>query len=154
MGCAGAWRRTALVDPEVVRRRLREIDRRVAALRAIAAGERDGFLVDLDLQATTERHLQVAIQAAIDVALHVLADETAETPSDYGSAFVLLAGAGVLPEQLSERLRAAAGLRNVLVHAYVEVDPELVWAHLDDLDDLSAFARQILLHVEGSGSAD
>jgi uncharacterized protein YutE (UPF0331/DUF86 family) len=142
-----------LVDPEVVRRRLREIDRRVSALRAIATGHRDGFVTDLDLQATTERHLQVAIQAAIDVALHVLADETAETPSDYGSAFTLLAAASVLPDELGDRLRAAAGLRNVLVHAYVEVDPERVWAHLDDLDDLTAFARQILSHVEGSAPA-
>ncbi len=143
-----------MVDPEVVRRRLREIDRRLAALRAIAAGERDGFLTDLDLQATTERHLQVAIQAAIDVALHVLADDMAETPSDYGSAFTLLARAGIVSDELGDRLRAAAGLRNVLVHAYVEVDPELVWTHLDDLDDLTAFARQVLSHVEGNGPAD
>lgn len=132
-----------MVDPEVVRRRLREIDRRVAALRTIAEGDRARFLDDLDVQATTERHLQVAIQAAIDVALHVLADETPETPEDYGSVFTLLASSERLPDELAQRLRSAAGLRNVLVHAYVEVDPELVWAHLDDLDDLTAFAEHI-----------
>jgi uncharacterized protein YutE (UPF0331/DUF86 family) len=141
-----------LVDPEVVRRRLRQIDRRVAALRAIATGERDVFLDDLDLQATTERHLQVAIQAAIDIALHILADETAETPEDYGSAFTLLGRAGRIPTPLAERLRSAAGLRNVLVHAYVDVDPKLVWAHLEDLDDLTAYAQHITVSLDEPGS--
>ncbi len=94
-----------MVDPEVVRRRLRQIDRRVAALRAVAEGDRTRFLDDLDLQAQTERHLQVAIQAAIDVALHVPAEETAEVPEDfpedYGSAFALLARTGYIPAPLA-----------------------------------------------------
>jgi uncharacterized protein YutE (UPF0331/DUF86 family) len=136
-----------LVDPEVVRRRAREIDRRVAALRALA-GRRHERIDALDVQAAVERHLQIAIQAVIDIALHVLADETAETPQDYGSAFVLLARAGRLDPALAERLRSAAGLRNVLVHAYVEIDPELVWAHLEQLDDLIAFVRHVVGGLE------
>lgn len=41
------------------------------------------------------------------------------------------------------RLRAAAGLRNVLVHGYLDVDPARVWEHLGELDDLEAFARGV-----------
>lgn len=132
-----------MVDPEVVRRRLREIDRRVAALRAVAAGDRTGFLADDDAQAMTERHLQVALQSAIDVAVHVLAEDSAATPEDYGAAFPLLAELGVIPDELAQRLRRAAGLRNILVHTYLAVDPRQVWRHLGDLDDLVAFARAI-----------
>jgi uncharacterized protein YutE (UPF0331/DUF86 family) len=137
-----------LVDPEVVHRRLRQIDRRMGWLREIAASGRDRFLADLALQAQAERHLQLAIQAVIDVALHILAEATAETPDDYGSAFLALGRAGVLDTTLAGRLRAAAGLRNVLVHAYLDVDPVQVWDHLSRLDDLERFAVAVAGYLE------
>lgn len=137
-----------MADPEVVTRRLREIGRRLAALRAIHDGDRHVFLGDLALQAQAERHLQLALQSAIDVAFHVLAEDTDQTPQDYGSAFVLLAGEDILPADLAGRLRVAAGLRNLLVHAYLEIDPAQVWAHLDRLDDLEDFARLVQGHLE------
>jgi uncharacterized protein YutE (UPF0331/DUF86 family) len=132
-----------LVDPEVVRRRLRQIDQRVTALRRVSSiGERT-FAGDLDLQAQAERHLQIAIQAAIDIAIHMLAEDTAATPEDYGSAFLLLAGQRVIPAPLAQRLRRAAGLRNILVHAYLDIDPHQVWRHLADVGDLLAFAAAV-----------
>ncbi|HWB70833.1 MAG TPA: HepT-like ribonuclease domain-containing protein [Egibacteraceae bacterium] len=70
-----------------------------------------------------ERHLQLANQSAIDIAMHVLAEDSAETPEDYGAAFTLLARHGVLDDNLANRLSLAAGLRNILVHGYLDVDP-------------------------------
>lgn len=136
-----------MVDHEVVLRRLREIDRRVVSLRSSKANDRVAFSEDLDLQAQVERHLQVAIQAAIDVAIHILADDTGDTPDDYGSAFVLLARHTALPQRLADRLRLAAGFRNVLVHAYVDIDAEQVWKHLNDVQDLTEFAEHIVAYL-------
>lgn len=132
-----------MVDPELVRRRLRQIDRRVGLLRDIRERGREAFVDSVALQAQAERHLQLAIQAAIDIALHLLAEDSAETPEDYGSAFELLARRGPIDAELAARLRAAAGLRNVLVHGYLDVDPARVWDHLGELDDLEAFARGV-----------
>ncbi len=133
-----------MVDAEAVRRRLREIDRRLAALRAIRAAGRDRYRGDLRTQAAAERHLQLAIQSAIDISVHLLAEDTATTPDDYASAFVLVADElGVMDRALADRLRLAAGLRNILVHGYLDVDVDRVWAHLDQLDDLGAFAAAV-----------
>lgn len=141
-----------MVDPETVWRRLREIDRRVGALRGIQAEGRQRFLDDEALQAQAERHLQLAIQSAIDVAVHLLAEESARTPEDYGAAFRLLTDLDVVDEQLAERLARAAGLRNVLVHAYLDVDPQQVWDHLGRLDDFERFAAAVQGYVDdGSG---
>ncbi|MDP8970162.1 MAG: DUF86 domain-containing protein [Actinomycetota bacterium] len=101
-----------MVDPEAVRRRLREIDRRVQWLWDIRERGREAFLPDLATEAQAERHLQLAIPSAIDIAMHVLAEDSAETPKDYGAAFTLLASHGLL-----DRLRLAAGLRNILCTA-------------------------------------
>lgn len=139
-----------MVDLESVRRRLRKIDRRIGLLEAIRRRGRDAFLADLGLQAQVERHLQLALQAAIDVALHVVAEASADTPENYGAAFVLLAEGDVLDEALAARMRQAAGLRNVLVHAYLEVDPSLIWEHLQRLDDLRNFAAAAEHRLQGA----
>jgi uncharacterized protein YutE (UPF0331/DUF86 family) len=45
-----------------------------------------------------------------------------------------------LDKGLAERLAAAAGLRNILVHDYLEIDDDVLWRTLDHLDDLRDFA--------------
>jgi uncharacterized protein YutE (UPF0331/DUF86 family) len=137
-----------LVDAEVIDRRIREIGRRLAALRDIRSHGESAFLTDTGLQAQAERHLQLALQHVIDIALHLLADDTDRTPEDYGSAFRELAAVGVLSQSLAERLRLAAGLRNILVHAYVDVDPVLIWMHLDGLGDLEDFAYAVDTYLD------
>jgi hypothetical protein len=52
-----------------------------------------------------------------------------------------------LDAELAERLGDAAGMRNILVHGYLDVDDEAVWgalARLDDLRQFAAFAQQQL----------
>lgn len=91
------------------------------------------------------------MQSAIDIALHILAEDSSETPEDYATAFLLLARIGLIDRPLADRLRSAAGLRNVLVHTYLDVDPRRLWAHLRDLDDLIAFAAAVESYVQRSG---
>lgn len=137
-----------MVDAEVVRRRLRAIDDRVSRLRRLVAGGRAAFLADADQQAQAERHLQLAIQACIDIALHAVSEDTADTPENYGSAFTVLAREQIIDSRLAERLRRATGLRNLLVHGYLDVDPARIWDQLEHLDDLEAFARFALAYLE------
>lgn len=132
-----------MVEPERVRRRLRELDRRLALLDGLHRGDRAAYLADVATQAQVERHLQLALQAAIDVALHLAADTPGRAVEGYGDAFVALGESGALPVDLAGRMRTAAGLRNVLVHGYVDVEPTLVWASLDGLGDLRDFALAV-----------
>lgn len=136
-----------MVDPEAVERRLREIDRRIIAARQARKKGRERFLADLDLQALVERHLQIGIQASIDIAVHILAEDSPQTPEDYASAFRVLGRLEVLEAGLADRLAAAAGLRNVLVHLYLDVDKEQVWEGLENLSDLEAFSAAIRAYL-------
>ena len=145
-----------MVDPERVRRRLREIDRRLEVLRQIKAEGPEQLRDDFRVRAETEHHLQVAIQAAIDVANHIVSEDSAWTPEDYGSTFTLLAQMGVIDRQLAERLKRAAGLRNVIVHGYVDVDVDLLWeglARAGDLEELAVAANRYLEEHRGTEPA-
>lgn len=137
-----------MVDAEAVEARLRRMGTKIAFLREVAARGRDRFLADEMPQAAAERALQIAIQAALDVANHILAEDSDVTPEDYGAAFTALDPLGVIDRELAERLRAAAGLRNVLVHMYLEVDATKVWEAIESLGDLEAFAEAIERYLD------
>lgn len=136
-----------MVDPERVERRLRDLDQRLTSLRELAANGKERFQTDAAVITQVERHLQIAVQAAIDIAVHILAEDSTHSPEDYGSAFIELANLGVIEDALARELRLAAGLRNILVHAYLDVDPDQLWNHLDSLNNLERFAADITRYI-------
>jgi uncharacterized protein YutE (UPF0331/DUF86 family) len=100
--------------------------------------------------AAAEHRLTVAAQAVADVAAHIVVSEGYGAPDDYRSAVLLLGQRGVVSRELAERLADAVGLRNVLVHMYLEVDPKLVVQGIERADDFRAFAAEVeeWMHAE------
>lgn len=140
-----------MMDLQVVRRRLRKLDELVQQLSEFAARDLDEFVSDEIARAACERILQVAIQIVLDIGAHVLSDRGALDWEEYREIPLRLAREGVLPEELGERLALAAGLRNILVHMYLEVDPAQVHGILrDHLDVFGEFARWIMAALEES----
>jgi uncharacterized protein YutE (UPF0331/DUF86 family) len=130
-----------LVDPEVFDRRLAKLEQVVVDLRSIASTDEAVFLADRGLQAQAERWVQVAVEACLDLSHHLIADRGWRTPTSYRDAFDVLAERDVIDAPLAGRLAGWAGLRNIVVHMYLEIDHARVLAILrDDLDDLVGFA--------------
>lgn len=67
-----------------------------------------------------------ACQAAIDMAMHVVADRHLGVPQSSGQAFVLLERAGIIDRPLSASLRGMVGFRNVAIHQYDEIDIDVL----------------------------
>ena len=70
-------------------------------------------------------------------------------PDDYGGVFSRLEEAKILNADLAGRLRKAAGLRNLLVRGYEEVDDRKVWEALAGLDDLRDYAAAVNQAISG-----
>ena len=133
------------VDHARVDRRLERIEVTSDALAATASTPLADLLVNDDLVAATERRLQVAVQAAIDVAAHIAAASVWPTAEGYSAVFEPLSRHGVLDAELARRLAMAAGLRNLLVHDYLEVDIARLHASLAaDVADLRAFVHAVV----------
>jgi len=49
-----------------------------------------------------------------------------------------------LSDDLTEKLNKLIGLRNVLVHEYVEIDIEKLFYYLENLNDFRKFVKDIL----------
>jgi uncharacterized protein YutE (UPF0331/DUF86 family) len=129
-----------LVDPESVVERLARLADLLERLERTREGGLEAYLGNDDLRAATERRLQLAEQTCIDVGAHLLVEMNAAPPADYAGIFTSLEGAGRLDRKLAIRLVQAARQRNLLVHAYLQIDDRRVFESLEALDDLRAFA--------------
>jgi uncharacterized protein YutE (UPF0331/DUF86 family) len=67
-------------------------------------------------------HLWQAIQVVIDLAVSSCVRLGLGSPPTYGDAFRALASAGIIESALGTRLARAAGFRNLIVHAYEDLD--------------------------------
>lgn len=124
-----------MTDPALVAKKLALIETCVQQLRTLARPE--ALRQDVREERFVEHTLQVAIQAALDVASHIVADDRLGEPETNRELFDLLARAGRLPTALVASLRDMAGFRNVIVHGYQDVDlgvvEDVIRNHLDDL---------------------
>lgn len=71
-------------------------------------------------------NIERACQAAIDSAMHVIASQKLGIPKNSADAFTLLHRAGILTKELTERLKAMTGFRNIAVHQYQEIEIEIL----------------------------
>ena len=134
-----------MVDKHVVLSRVTKIRESVRRLVALATLSEKAFRSDPDACAIAERHLQIAIQSVIDIGNHVVADLDLGVPTDYKGIFALLAKHRIVSKPLARRLAAMAGMRNVLVHDYLDVDLGLVHRTLrHDLRDFERFIAAVL----------
>jgi uncharacterized protein YutE (UPF0331/DUF86 family) len=113
-----------------------------ARLAAFREASEEEFVREPALHDLAERYLHLAVEAALDLANHWIADRGLGTPEANRDSFSLLESAGEIPADLADRLRAWAGFRNILVHEYLEIDHTISYRALTrELGDLDAFAR-------------
>jgi uncharacterized protein YutE (UPF0331/DUF86 family) len=132
-----------VIDRDLVLARIATIDRCLARI-AEVRGERRQDLLPVDVDDIASLNLQRAIQAAIDLANHVISTEGYGTPDSTAGVFTLLQQRGVLEADLATRLRKMVGFRNIAVHEYQTLDPAILESILvRHLGDLRALAIQV-----------
>jgi len=128
---------------DVVEAYLAELRANVEMLEPLQRLSIDEYLADRPRQKQVERCLQLAIECMLDIADHLIGEHSWRRPTSGEEALEVLAEVGVLPRPYRERIRGIGSFRNVLVHAYLRLDPRLVHAHLGRLDDLREFGRHV-----------
>lgn len=131
-----------MTDPALVGKKLAQIETCLSDLRRLARPE--ALESDIRERRFVEHTLQVAIQAALDVASHIVSDQRLGEPQTNRDLFDLLAKASWIDPAQADPLKNMAGFRNILVHGYADVDLGVVRSVLEShLDDLATFAVTI-----------
>lgn len=138
-----------MVDVEAVVERLEALQAYVSELDHYAQHSRDEVTSDFVQYRAAQHSLQLAAQAVVDIAVHVLAADHDARVQEYRQAIEALGQVGVLPAELASRLAPLAGLRNLLVHEYLVVEPARVYDLLvGGRADLRAFGRSIAEYLQ------
>ena len=133
-----------MVETLVITRRLIKLREYVGLLKTIRREPREQFTTDPLVYGNAERYLQLAIQCVLDIGNHILADRKLREPEEYRDIVKTLGDHSLISPDLTERLMPLVGLRNILVHDYLDIDrPRLYDALQAELEDLEEFAKQV-----------
>lgn len=82
--------------------------------------------------AAAERFLERIITRAVDINRHIIAELGSgnEQVRQYENSFLYLSNIGVYPQEFAQTIAPSAGLRNVLVHEYDDVEQKLLYDSL------------------------
>ena len=95
---------------------------------------------DIDIRGAVERYLYLVTQSTIDLAESIIAYRKLRKPTTMAESFHILHEAGVISEELMQRLVQMTGFRNVIAHAYEDLDYDIVFDVLHNgRKDINAF---------------
>jgi uncharacterized protein YutE (UPF0331/DUF86 family) len=135
-----------VVDARKARHLLSLFRRYRAYLDDLAARGDEELRADFAVMGGVQHYLLLAVETVLDLGSHVISSEGWEPPGSYADIFRVLEKEGVLPSDLTDRLTAMARFRNLLVHAYAEVDEvrvlRILHTSLSDLDRFVEILRE------------
>lgn len=143
------------LDLERLAMKLEHVQDHCAILERIGARPWDSLSQDRLGVLAMDHAVQTAIQAAIDVAMQVALSEGWPVGTTYGNVFRVLASEGVFDHAAGKRLAAAAALRNVIVHEYLDLDEKRLHAGLaSGAANLLEFCRAVTAWLDRKPPSD
>lgn len=100
---------------------------------------------DAVLRLAVERIVTQLVELAASANAHVAATiGKTQASGSYRQSFVMMGSLGIIPTDLAARLALSAGMRNIMVHSYGEIDWELVLASIPGFDaDYRAYVAHL-----------
>jgi uncharacterized protein YutE (UPF0331/DUF86 family) len=138
-----------MVNHEKIRHKLRAIKTCLEKLEELKKNREDEFLSDYKLTDTARHNLQIAVEAMLDIANHIIARHSFEIPKRNADSFIILCKHGILSREMRATYAAMARFRNRIVHMYDDVDNREVYRILQEhLNDYDSFVRDIVRYME------
>jgi uncharacterized protein YutE (UPF0331/DUF86 family) len=138
-------------DPEVIESRLNYLREYLGDLKEYETIPLNQYRRNKKDQRFVERTLHLACECCIDIAAHIISRRGMREPGDNKDLFLVLFENDIISEAVSNAMIKMAKFRNVIVHDYARIDPEIVVGILQkNLQDLKNFSREILqyLHMD------
>lgn len=135
------------MDETRIRKRLALIDETAGLLSDSIPGDAGSYgKADRLIKDATERRLQVISEAELDILKTLYKDLGRRIVGDEESLIDSMEG--LLGRKATASLKERRGLRNKLVHAYLDIDQAEVYEQASGLGDLKEFARAVTKLVD------
>ena len=105
----------------------------------------DSFIKDIDRQESILFNIQTAVQNCIDIAAHIISEESFGVPGSTTEMLYVLEKNGYLENDLTQKMVKAVGFRNLIVHEYGKIELEQVYEIAkSDINDLNEYLKAII----------
>ncbi len=135
-------------ENEVLIRLFSELAEALNKLKQLAQTPEDVFLANFEKIDSAKYNFIVAIEAAIDICNHIIAEHNLGTPEEYSDVFRIMGETDVFDTPFVEKLVNMVKFRNLLVHVYWKVDEKRLYAilkkHLTDFEKFGEGIRKFL----------
>ena len=115
-----------MVDTILILRKLADLESYMDQLSEFRSVSIRDYGADWKIQRIVERTLHLMIELCIDVCGHIISDKKLRIPDSYADGFRILHENGIVSDALVSPLVKMAKFRNIIVHQYEKVDPEIV----------------------------
>ena len=137
-----------MIDKKVIEERLKILEKALEGLVNIREDSLDDIRHSLEKQWAVEHGLQLAIQTLLDIGSHILVEEGERNINNYTDIIRQLGEMGIIPREFAKSIEGMAGLRNILVHEYVNVDLEIIikilQQRIEDFEQFISLIRKYL----------
>lgn len=138
-----------MIDIDLMRRKLSRLNMYLEKLKPISKKSFKDYTSDFYLKTSTERLIQLIVECASDVNNHVVVETKNRPPEDYSISFIKAAEVGAISMDLANRLKGSGGMRNILVHEYMEINDEKVYRSLPlAIKDFKQYIKEVEKFIE------
>lgn len=142
------------LDLEALTKRLRMMRRLLDQLAKIAPSDPELLGAEFGEQLQVERILSALVDLAVAINTHVVVVRLGEAPHDMTVSFRQAALAGLIDDTLAAALAPSVGLRNILVHGYLDLDMTRMAAAVPPaMRRYAAYIEQTARWVQGQSEA-
>jgi uncharacterized protein YutE (UPF0331/DUF86 family) len=132
------------LDPLTIQARLHEIRLLIDDLRDLGQVDADQLRSNRQRRHIVERVLAQIVDLAAAINAHITAVESDRAPDSYGRSFNEIATVGVIDRDLAGALVPSVGMRNALIHDYLEINHERVAAAVPlAIDQYGHYVEQV-----------
>lgn len=137
-----------MVDKTLILRKLSTLDEYLKQIGEYAFITVQAYADDWKTQRIVERTFQMMIETCLDISGHIISDEKLRVPETYADAFRILVENGILSKPHLAAFEKMAKFRNIVVHHYERIDPEIVVAILrNNLQDFEVFKSSVIAYL-------
>lgn len=130
---------------DVITNKIAIIKRCIKRIREEYSGHEKDFDLNYTKQDSIILNLQRACEASIDTAARIVALKELGIPQSSRDVFSMIEKEGFISKDLSKRLQAMVGFRNIAVHDYQKVNLDIVKSIIThQLTDFEGFIQAII----------
>jgi len=134
-----------MIEKEVIESKLRFLKEYLVDLKEYESISMEVYRTSKKDQRFVERTLHLACECCLDTSAHIVSRMGYREPRDNKDLFNILFENRIISEPVCTAMVKMSKFRNIVVHDYARIDPEIVIGILKkNLADFKLFAREVI----------